>query len=143
MLPDYVRPARLIPAREAHEAASTRQMVNNRGFLRHAHRILRAHHVAHLPDAHVLRNCRPVGVQDPRIRTAFVTLGPEVMFDCRDAPQSEIVGRANDVVPAGQRLLVAFTVAPDWPERGAFLFIFGGDYRIELKYYFNHCGPRE
>src|ERR1700722_17159595 len=141
MLPDHVSPSRLIAAREADETAALCQMVDDRGLLRHAHRILSAHHVAHLADADILGDGSPVGVEHPRIRTAFVALGPEVMLDSGDAPQSEVIGGANDVVPAGQSLLVTLAVAPDGPQGLAFGLIGGGNHRIKLKYYFKHCRP--
>src|ERR1700722_16270878 len=141
MLPDHVGPSRLIAAREADETAALCQMVDDRGLLRYAHRILRAHHVAHLADADVFRDGGPVCVEHPRIRTAFVAFGPEVMLDSGDAPQPKVIGGANDVVPAGQSLLVTLAVASDGPQGLAFGLIGGGNHRIKLKYYFKHCRP--
>ena len=99
MLPDNIGPSRLVAAREAHETAPARQVVDNRGLFGDAHRVLRAHHITHLPDPHVLRDRGPVGVEDPRIGAAFVALGPEMMLDGGDAPESQVVGCANDSQP--------------------------------------------
>ncbi len=65
------------------------------------------------------------------------------MFDGGDAPQAHLVGGPDDVVPSGERFVVALAMAPDRAQRRALLFVGRGNHRIKLKYYFNHRSPLE
>ena len=54
------------------------------------------------------------------------------MLDRRDAPHAEIVGGANDVVPAVERLLVAGGVSANRPQAAPLFFIDGRNDWVEL-----------
>ena len=126
VLADDVRPAVLVTPREAGEEAPLGQVVDDRRLLGDAERVLGAHHVAQLPHADVLRDRRPVGVQDAWVRPHLVALGVEMVLDGGEAPDAEVVGRLDDVVPAVEGVLIPRPVAADGPQRRALLRAFGG-----------------
>src|SRR6185436_1328244 len=138
VLAEHVRPARLVAAREADEAAAAREVVEDRGLLGDADRVLRAHGVAELPDANVARERRPVRVQRPRARPDLVALGVEVVLDRRDAPEPELVGRLDQVGHPVDDLVVALDVAAERAEARALLLARGRQDGIELKDRLDH-----
>src|SRR5512146_1982269 len=141
VLADHVGPARLVAPRETDEEASVGEMIQDRGFLGDAQRMLRAHHIAHLANANLLGYRGPVGVEHAGVGADFVALGPEVMLDSGGAPQAHLVGGPDDVVPSEQGFVIDLAIAADRAQRRAFLFAGRGEHRVKLKYYFNHGFP--
>src|SRR5215469_14748469 len=138
MLADDVSPSRLVTARESDEASPTREMVEDGGLFGDANRILGAHHVTQLADSDMLRDSGPIGVEDAGVGSAFVTFGPEVMLYRGDAPKTQFVGNFDYFVPSAQCFLIAIAIASERPKRRAFLFVGGGNHRVELKNDFEH-----
>src|SRR3954447_19233726 len=133
VLAEHVGPPCLVAAREADEAAPAREVVEDGRLLGDADRVLRAHRVAELADAHVLRHRRPVGVQRAGARADLVALGVEVVLDGRDAPEAELVGRLDEVRHAVDDVVVALDVAAQRPHPLALVLACGRHDGIQLE----------
>ncbi len=127
MLAVGVGPARLIAAREAHEGAALRQMIDHRNLLGHADRIVRAHHVAEWADMDVLRLGQPVRVGGAGRGRDLVAFRPEMMLGRRGAPEAHLVCRLDDLGHAVDGVVVALAVPTDGAECGPFILVAGRD----------------
>ena len=132
-LADDVRPARLVAAREADEIFAARDMVDDRGFLRDADRVLRGRDIAERADMRVLHLAGPPGVQHAGVRADLVAFRMQVMLDGREAPHAHLVGGLVDVHPLMQHPLVEIGVTPERTRPLAALLPVGGKHRIELQ----------
>ncbi len=132
-LTEDIGPARLVAARHSDPETSLGQVVEDRGFLGDADRILGRHDIAERSDIGVLDQRRPARVQNARIGTDFVAFRMQVMLDGRDTPNTHCIGLADHLVPFVHDFMVELGVGAQCAARFPAFLAFRGEHRIELQ----------